>query len=200
MDKEETVAADSPEAVTLVQKGRDYDRVRKKYDESKPVMEAMALLAKQMERPVSENLSMIRLNLKTQDGMSEDEARRAIAMEDREATLSEKESETAEQDRREKERQAQIAAFANKYPKLDAKEIPKEVWTQFNDGTPLIDAYEKYQSQKQISEKDRRISEMEAELSALKKNAENSTKSASSMKSAGNGAVERDAFLEGFGS
>ena len=44
---DETKNVGEAEMVTLAQKGMDYDRIRAKYDESKPAMEILSIFAKQ---------------------------------------------------------------------------------------------------------------------------------------------------------
>lgn len=54
MDEEKTITAE--EAPALIQKGMDYDRIRVKYDEAKPVMEFMSRYARQANMSMAEYL------------------------------------------------------------------------------------------------------------------------------------------------
>ena len=76
--------------VVLAQKGLDYDRIRGKYDESKPVMELFGSFAKQAGMSIPDYVSFIRTQAKQASGMSEAEARRTVELEDREAAVSAK--------------------------------------------------------------------------------------------------------------
>ena len=62
MDADKQVS--ESEMITLAQKGMDYDRIRGKYDESKPVMELFGSFAKQAGMSISDYLSAIRTQAK----------------------------------------------------------------------------------------------------------------------------------------
>lgn len=89
------------EMVTLAQKGMDYDRIRGKYDEAKPVMELFSQFAKQAGMNVTDYVAHIRMQAKQSQGMSEAEAQRAVELEDREASVSAREAEQQAQHRAE---------------------------------------------------------------------------------------------------
>ena len=69
--------------VILAQKGMDYDRIREKYEESKPVMELFGGFAKQAGMSVQDYVARIRFQAKQAQGMSTEEANRSIDLEDR---------------------------------------------------------------------------------------------------------------------
>jgi SepF-like predicted cell division protein (DUF552 family) len=186
------------EAAELAQKGMDYDRIRTKYDESKPVMETMKALSEKAGMDVTAFLSYIRTQTKRQEGMNEDEAKRAIALEDREADVSRKEAEqkaaseeekqqTAAKETAENSRKADFQKFAAKYPGVKAQEIPKDVWTAVGRGASLVEAYQ-----------DHLIAQMKAETEAKEQNRKNAAASSGSMKTAGNERKSNDPFLDAF--
>ena len=80
----------------LLQKGVDYDRIRSKYDEAKPVMEMFSGLAKANGMSVQDYIRVVRSAVKKAEGLNDEEARRAIDLEDREAAVSAREAEQQE--------------------------------------------------------------------------------------------------------
>lgn len=193
--------------VVLAQKGLDYDRIRGKWDEAKPVMELFGGFAKQAGMSVADYVSYIRTQAKQQGGMSEAEAKRAVELEDREAAVAAKEAAEAErlaaQERRstaandaESRRRADILEFQKTFPDVakDPKSIPPAVWAEVNKGSSLVAAYSRYAiAQAQTAQK---TAERKAE--AVTQNQKNANRSTGSMKTAGDGSKGRDAFAEAF--
>ena len=101
--------------VVLAQKGLDYDRIRGKYDESKPVMELFGSFAKQAGMSIPDYVSFIRTQAKQASGMSEAEARRTVELEDREAAVSQRKR------RRPSARTAQIRRHRHGQPPMPAE-------------------------------------------------------------------------------
>lgn len=199
----EVKSVDEAEMVTLAQKGMDYDRIRGKYDEAKPVMELFGQFAKQAGMSVTDYVAHIRMQAKQSEGMSEAEARRAVELEDREAVVSAREAEhqaqqqaaagqTAEKERR----MAEIEAFRKVYPDAakDPKGIPAEVWESVRGGMNLVTAYAIYDA------KQARAAQVAAEqkAAAADQNHNNASRSTGSMRSAGDNTRTRDPFEEGF--
>lgn len=204
MDEVKTVGED--EIVTLAQKGMDYDRIRGKWDEAKPVMELFNQFAKQAGMNVSDYIAHIRTQAKQSQGMSAEEAKRFVELEDREAVIANKEAQhraeqTAQtkQNEAEQRRLADIEAFRKIYPDAakDPKGIPAEVWQRVNEGMNLVAAYAVYDAQQA------RAAQVEAEKKAAAaiQNHANAQRSTGSMHSSGdNNKVTKDAFLEGWDS
>lgn len=206
MDEVKTV--EEEELVTLAQKGLDYDRIRSKYDESKPVMELMRTLASASGMTLSEYISHTRVQAKRAGGQSEEEARRAVALEDREAAVSQKEaeqtragaaaqSEAAAKKAVEDRRNADIKRFREIYPDAakDPKAIPQTVWLDVAKGMTLVEAYSRHAvAQAQAAQQ-----EAERKASAAQQNQRNAQRSTGSMKSAGESAKSSDPFLDGWG-
>ena len=195
--------------VTLAQKGMDYDRIREKYDESKPVMELFGAFAKQAGMSIPDYLNHIRVQAKQSQGMSEAEARRSIDLEDREAAVSAKEAE--ETQRRQAAYQAQqvlsdadarrradIAEFQKTFPDAakDPKSIPAEVWAGVRNGSTLVASYAKFAVAQAKAEA--KAAEQKAETTS--QNQRNAGRSTGSMKSAGDSVASKDPFLEGWDS
>lgn len=154
---DETKNVGEAEMVTLAQKGMDYDRIRAKYDESKPAMEILSIFAKQKGVSVADYVSFLRTEAKKADGLSEAEARRSIELEDREAAVTAREAEQAAERQAAEQanaaanaaaqrRKADIDEFAREYPDVarNPDAIPKEVWDAVAAGSSLTVAYAKY--------------------------------------------------------
>lgn len=196
------------EMVTLAQKGMDYDRIRAKYDESKPAMEILSIFAKQKGVSVADYVSFLRTEAKKADGLSEAEARRSIELEDREAAVTAREAEQAAERQAAEQanaaanaaaqrRKADIDEFAREYPDVarNPDAIPKEVWDAVAAGSSLAVAYAKYTAKQAREEAERTRSAAQA----AQQNVKNAARSTGSMQSAGQNAGGRDPFLEGWG-
>lgn len=183
----------------LLQKGFDYDRIRGKYDEAKPVIELMTASAKQAGMELPAYIAKIRQETKRAGGMSEEEAKRAVELEDREAAVAALEEQKREgqlQEQAAKERMKRDlsdfeAAFPDAYKqaKSDPDSIPQSVWDAVNAGKSLTAAWAEYAVQQ---------ANKRADTTAL--NGQNAARSTGSMKSAGSDKKTTDAFLVGWGS
>lgn len=197
------------EMVALAQKGMDYDRIREKYDEAKPVMDLFREFAKQANLTVPEYVAHIRMQAKKAAGMNDADAKRAVELEDREAAVAQKEEAQKEAEKQQSaesqakadadaRRKADIAEFQKTFPDA-AKEpdkIPKEVWDGVKSGLSLVAAYAKYQVEKAKAD----AAAAAKETAAVKQNQKNAGRSTGSMKSAGEEKRNRDPFLEGWNS
>lgn len=204
MGKQETLTkADiTPE---LLQKGRDYDRIRAKYDEAKPVMELFTAFAEKANMSVMDYAKHLRAEAKRAEGLSEAEAARAIDIEDREAALAAKEAaEKSEQQAKETvaaKVRADLELFGKLYPdvyeqaKGNPSVIPKSVWDEVHAGESLAVAYKKYADMQAVEA----MKQMQVRVAAAEQSAKNTGRSTGSMKSAGNDTKNTDAFLEGWG-
>lgn len=205
---DETKNVGEAEMVTLAQKGMDYDRIRAKYDESKPAMEILSIFAKQKGVSVADYVSFLRTEAKKADGLSEAEARRSIELEDREAAVTAREAEQAAERQAAEQanaaanaaaqrRKADIDEFAREYPDVarNPDAIPKEVWDAVAAGSSLTVAYAKYTAKQAREEAERTRSAAQA----AQQNVKNAARSTGSMQSAGQNAGGRDPFLEGLG-
>ena len=207
MDADKQVS--ESEMITLAQKGMDYDRIRGKYDESKPVMELFGSFAKQAGMSIPDYVSFIRTQAKQASGMSEAEARRTVELEDREAAVSAKEAEEAQRQNganqaaqaraaADARRNADIAEFQRLFPDAakDPKAIPQEVWACVQSGMSLVSAYSKYAVDQANAA--RQAAEQKAAASA--QNQQNASRSTGSMQSAGESLASKDPFMEGWDS
>lgn len=188
----------------LLQKGLDYDRIREKYDEAKPVMAMFTEFARQAGMSVADYAKFIRAEAKKAGGMSEADAKRAVDLEDREAAISEKEAaaqeESSAKEQGEARVQADLAEFAKAFPEIfeqaksDPKVIPQSVWADIHRGLSLTAAYSRYAVAK-AQEEAKAAREGAAADSENRRNAE---RSAGSMQSVGKDKKTSDPFLDGF--
>lgn len=199
LDEARTV--NEADMVVLAQKGMDYDRIRGKYDEAKPVMELFTGFAQKAGMSVAEYVSYIRTQAKQQGGMSEAEAKRTVDLEDREAAVAAKEAAqsqaAATQNSAEVRRRADILEFQKTFPDVakDPKTIPPEVWVEVNNGASLTIAYAKYAlAQAKAAQKT-----AEQKTEAVTQNHKNAARATGSMRTAGDSTKSKDPFMEGFG-
>lgn len=188
----------------LLQKGLDYDRVRTQYDKQKPAMELIATLAGQAGLSPEEYIRTVRLSAKQAEGLSQQDAKRAVELEDREARVAA--AEAADRGQREA-RQAEeeqvrqgLEEFAKAFPeaydraRTDPGAIPESVWADVRAGLSLTAAYARYcVSQADQAAQAARHTAQDHQLQ--QKNAQRST---GSMRSAGGDVKNKDAFLAGF--
>lgn len=205
MDETRTVS--EAELVDLAQKGLDYDRIRPRYDEARPVMRLFGDFAKQAGMSVADYVSHIRTQAKQAGGMSEAEARRAVELEDREAAVAAREAEDAARQATqnqaqeasrtaESRRRADILEFQKTFPDAakDPKSIPREVWADVNRGMSLVSAYSKHA----VAQAKAAQQAAEQKAEAVTRNQKNADRSTGSMKTAGDGSKGRDPFMDGF--
>jgi len=208
MGQKETVTAEqiTPE---LLQKARDYDRVRSAYDETRPMMDLFSAFANKAGMNTKDYIAHLRAQAKQSEGMNEAEARRAVELEDREAAIAVKEEAEAQrrqaaeqanaaQKSAEARREADIAEFKRTFPDAakDPKAIPPQVWDEVRNGSSLVAAYGRYALDQERAA--RLAAEGKATVEA--KNQNNAARSTGSMQSAGGEIKSRDPFLEGWDS
>lgn len=198
------ITANEADLVTLAQKGLDYDRIRSEYDEARPVMAMFREFAGKAGKSVPEYLTSIREQAKQAEGMSQEEARRAVDLEDREAVVAQQEAvrrQMEEAQRQEAARrqavdarmQADLREFREVFPEAarDPASIPPEVWAAVRDGRTLVGAYAAYSQ--------RAGQEAAAREEALRvQQARNEAASTGSMRSQDGGKGPKDPFAEGF--
>ncbi|MBR1836882.1 MAG: hypothetical protein IJ783_06300 [Kiritimatiellae bacterium] len=204
MQQEQTIARDDPRIPGMISKGLDYDRIRAKYDEAKPVMEMFGEFAKSAGMSVQDYVRAIRTEAKKAGGLSDDEAKRVVALEEREAAIAAQESARHEAEAATRANQERVRRdlddFAAAFPdvfqraKGDKTAIPPEVWAEVNRGATLTAAYAKYA----VAQAQAATQAETLRADTAVKNNENSARSTGSMLGAGNSAKQKDAFLVGF--
>lgn len=203
------VTVGEQDLAALAQRGLDYDRLQAELDESRPFLELFRGFAQQAGLEPRAYLAELRARAMQAQGMTPEEARRAVELEDREATV--KQREVAEQSRQEQIRQAQeqqralearrnaeVREFIAVFPDAAKGEIPPEVWQGVQQGLSLTASYARYANaraaeQAQAEEEARKQAE-----EIQKQNAANAARSTGSLRSAGNNHAPKDPFSDGF--
>lgn len=207
LDEAKTV--NEQELTALAQKGMDYDRIRQGYDEFKPVMDLFSQFANKAGMNTKDYIAYIRQEAKRASGMNAADAKRAVELEDREATVAAREAADRERQQAqqradaakqtaEARRKADIDEFMKTFPEAakDPKGIPKEVWDDVKQGLSLVASYAKYQ----VAQAQSQAQKAQHDASAAQQNQKNGQRSTGSMKSAGNESKNKDPFLEGWDS
>lgn len=202
---EERVIAPRDITPELLQKGMDYDRIREKYDEAKPVVAMFSEFARKAGMSVADYAKHIRAEAKKASGMSAEEATRAVELEDREAAVSAKEAQqqedTGARERGEARVKADLAEFAQAFPQIyeqaksDPKAIPQGVWDDVKKGMSLTAAYSRFA----VAKANELVKAAQEAGAAAETNLRNAERSTGSLKSAGKDVKSNDPFLEGFG-
>ena len=193
------------EAVTLAQKGMDYDRIKSRLDEKEKVeseysaeMEFMTSLAKEQGLSLSEFVDNTKAAiLARKEDIPTEQALSRIKLERREAELARKESELAQKAKEVEQaktdeasekakRDKDISEFRAEYKDVVFDSIPKEVWADVAKGKSLLDAYARYEN-KILREK----------LGTAEKNKDNAAKALGSKKTAGSSST-KSKWLDGW--
>lgn len=205
----EELEVNREEVVQLAQKGKDYDRIRSKYDEftafankypaHEEQLEFLNDLATQSNMTVDKLIEETRIRQLVDQGFDETIARDKYALEQEKRQLEREkagvaklqqaeETTKADQERRAKD----IQEFLAEYPDIKPTELQglKEVWDAVANGKSLVDAYRAYEN-KQLKEQMKALS---TKLEATEKNKANKAKSTGSRATSGN--KQTDAFLE----
>lgn len=187
------------EAVSLAQKGMDYDRVKGKLAEHEKVYSFLKTLADSSGLTVDAYIKESRVLALVQNGVDPDVAKQRIELEDEKAAIAAekariaeeqaaKDKEAEEATKAQRKRDEDFVAFTKAYPNIKAEDIPKQVWDAVAKGDSLRLAWAEYQ----LSLKSK------ADAAASQK-AENKKKTPGSMSSAGEKG-HKDPFLDGWDS
>ncbi len=139
------------EAPSYIQKGLDYDRVRERYDESKPMVEFIENLAKSNNMSVNEYMEAVTEHTRQQEieKIAEQNALPEELAEELYLLRQERKERAVEKEQMEKEREQQqeYMDFINEFPNVKYDEVPKEVFDikANNPRISISDAYMRYQ-------------------------------------------------------
>lgn len=214
----ETKKISRADAPALIQKGFNHDRIleqrnqlqterdelAKFRDENSGLLEMLNTLAQNGNTTPQAVLAALRENLLVSQGNSRETAREIIRREDAERDLKKTNAAKAQEAERQKAdaqmqefqkqaREKDVQAFIRLYGKIDAKDIPEEVWKDANENGSLVAAYGRYENRKLQAQ----IQELQQKLNIQNKNEENKKKTVGSMKSDGTDDKD-DKFLAGF--
>lgn len=207
-ERELTVA----EATEYAQKGMDYDRVKEQLHSANTELEQLRKfqadhsedieflqkLADESHMSLSAMIDEIRAGqLAKRENISRDLALERIKRENAERRLDSRNRERQQQDTETAKRASDVSAFLQKFPGVNASDIPREVWDQVRGGETLVNAYQAYTAAKAAQEKDQQIAELQRQLAAERKNSANRQRSTGSQRTGGQEAP-KDQFMEYF--
>ena len=193
------------EAVTLAQKGMDYDRIRQKHEDTlselttaKDKLSFFEQIAGSQGKTLDQLIdSVMAEQLAAREGIDPAVALGRVQIERERKQLEAEKAKLAkgadEQALAEKKRQDDITAFQNEYPDVFAKlatdknAIPATVWEDVNKGETLVAAYAKYERAQLKAENDK----LKAEAEQIKQKQINKSRSTGSQSTKGAGS-ERD--------
>ena len=193
--------------VEYVQKGRDYDRVREKWDGVKDDVQMWqmehAFLSELAEARGGDIMGLIdetrtRTLLARAEAAGEELSPAAAAAQAVQARLSfmpagEQSPVDAEEARQQQVRE-DIERFRGDYPDVKMEDIPQEVWQEVDkNGGDLLGCYRRFENRQLKDE----LKNLKKELEDVKQQKKNKARSTGSMKSTGSSAG-RDAFDEGW--
>lgn len=172
------------EAPTYIQKGLDYDRVKNKYEESKPVVSFVERLAQQNGLTVPEYLKAVEEyerqqeieSLKEQTNLNPELAEELYLL------RQERQQRSVQQQQQEVQakQQQEYIEFLSQFPDITPESIPQEVWDlKANKGLTITDAYIRHEYNK-----------LRGKLNAQETNQKNADVSTGSL--TGNGGTKSD--------
>lgn len=190
---DETREVNRDEVVILAQKGMDYDRIRGDRDAAKAEIKRLSVmedflkeLAESGGLTIEDLMDQTRANiLAERDGIDRTVALERVKLERDRKALEAQTGAVKSQQAEEQRRRDSIDRFVKDHPKLDAKEIPKDVWDAFMGGKDLSDAWAVHEN-KILKEK----------LAAMEQNQKNQKRSTGSQASAGEKKSSQDDWFD----
>ena len=179
------------EMIAAAQKGMDYDRIRSKYSElqtekeaNAPALNLVKELADAQGISVEELITNIRAAaLAKKENISYQAAAERVKLKAREDAVSKREDAFKKQDEADKAeaaekeaRNRQFIQFFQKHPGVKPADIPQQCFVDMKNGIPLEYSYSQQtaakkeeEANKSLSEKDRKIKELEDQIAELNK-------------------------------
>ena len=165
----EDKALSRDEAITMAQKGMNYDHLQGKYDTLNNRLTQLAQMTGMNVEQYLEQLNTMQSNyalqqevkaLKEQYPNSDESLLKEIAQkrvnerfEQNKAQIAQTMNNEAEVQQKEIERQ--VAVFEKRYPNVAADKLDKQVYDMMNEGYTLLEAYQTYlENQRQVKEKE----------------------------------------------
>lgn len=179
------------EAVSLAQKGMDYDHVRQERDELRqaPAWEVMDYFAARSGQTREEYIQTLREQMEqdqlaqyTAQGVDEQTAKTLLELKQ----FKERQEEEARKKEEEEKKKEEYHRFFESYPDVNPADIPDDVWQQVGQGESLLGAYRSYEN-----------AQLKAKLAALEQNEKNKQAAVGSLAGEA-GQDEVDPFLQGF--
>lgn len=190
------------EMIALAQMGKDRDRILQQRDaaqqfrtQHEPMITDLDRIAKQFGMEPAALLNAMETNLLRQQGKTEAEAEAIIranrADRQLQAVQTKEQTERQQAEAMRQRQQRDVDEFVQKYPNMDYKTIPAEVWQDVRKGETLVNAYGKYEMQQLRAENQR----LQQQIAAKAQNEKNKENSLGSMRS-GSQTQKTDPFLD----
>ena len=194
------------DVVEYVQKGRDYDRIREKWDGVKddiPMYQMEHAFLQELAEARGGDIAGLIDETRTRTILARAEAAgeelspaaaAAQAVNMRTSFMPAAPSPADTEEARQERVREDIARFREGYPDIKMEEIPQEVWDAVDkNGGDLLGCYQRYENQKLKEE----LKSLKKELEGTNQQKKNKARSTGSTKSVGSSAG-RDAFDEGW--
>lgn len=190
------------EMIALAQMGKDRGRILQQRDaaqqfrtQHEPLISDLSRLAKQFNMEPADLLVSMEKNVLRQQGKTDAEAEAIVRANRSERQLQafQTKEQTAQQqmEAMRQRQQRDVDEFVQKYPNMDYKTIPAEVWQDVRKGETLVNAYGKYEMQQLRAENQR----LQQQIAAKVQNEKNKENSLGSMRS-GSQTQKADPFLD----
>lgn len=193
------------QAIELAQKGKNYDKIYERLQnlQNDPIRQVFEEQARRAGLTVEEyanrivqfqnesDINRIARDFKEKNPDATDEIAEQYARAEHQNRMNQRQQELdlqrqqMEQSRQEQARN-EVLDFQKVYPDVDIAKLPKEVIDDINSGTSLMSAYRAYE-----------ISQLKTELSALRKNEENKSRSVGALNENNSNESGEDPFLTG---
>lgn len=206
------------EAITMAQKGMNYDKINTNYnnmktefDSIKPIYDQFSKLAEesgmdvgsyieslqnmQKNYAISKEVEALKAQYPTTDtALLEEIARKRVEDNARaNAQLAQQNADT-EQEARKNEIKRQLEVFERRYPKVNPQELDQRVYDLMDDGLTLLEAYQEVEAEK-------RAVEAQKQQEKDKVNQQNQSNAKKGLGNIGNAEdIDVDDFLSGFNS
>lgn len=193
------------EAITMAQKGMNYDHMKEKYDTLNNRLSELASMNDMEIEQYLESLNSMQINfavtkevkaLKERFPNSDEELLKEIAQkrvsERLEKNKAQNQVNETEKETKKNEIKRQVELFEKRYPELDAGKLDPKVYEMMEEGYTLLEAYQEHQNQLRVAREKEEQKKREVE----RINAKNKKKSLGNVTTNDN--ANSDEFMAGF--
>ena len=177
------------EVITLAQKGMNYDHaVAQANDKLKEYEDFFKELSP--NEKIEDVMDGVLARLKAQrEGIDEGVALQRVKLDRERKALEKQQSSVAQAKQQDEARQESFRRFAQQYPDVDVKDIPKEIWGKVAQGGDLVSLYAEHENRQLKAE----LKSLQDKVAAMEQNSKNKSRSTGSVTTAGK-AQEKDDF------
>ena len=172
------------EVITLAQKGMNYDHAQEKIAEYEDFFRELSPNEK-----IEDIMDGVLARLKAQkEGLDEGVALQRVKLDRERKALEKQQSSAAQAKAQDEARQESFRRFAQQYPDVDVKTIPKEIWEKVAQGGDLGSLYAEHENRKLKQE----LKALQDKVSAMEQNSKNKSRSTGSVTTAGKAETKDD--------